>query len=58
MANENEFIDSFAISLAMWADEHLFGHGISDADYDREAERFAEELAQRAYETLMERPVR
>jgi hypothetical protein len=55
----SQYLDDFGVALAMWADENLFGHGIADdEEYEGTAEQFADELHERAYQVLTERPVR
>jgi hypothetical protein len=55
---ETTYVSDFGVSLAMWADESLFGHDLPDDEYEGKCERFADDLAEHAFATLMDRPVR
>jgi hypothetical protein len=54
----DRFLSQLLQTVAMWADENLFGHGLSDDDYEREAMRFADDAHEAVRQVLMERPVR
>lgn len=56
--SEAEYLEQFSVGLAMWADENLWSHDTSDEDYEEDVRRFCDELHERAFSTLMERPVR
>lgn len=57
--SQDEFLSNIEQSLAMWADENLFGHDIEDDEkYELACARLADELHETAYVTLRERPVR
>jgi hypothetical protein len=52
------FLTGFIEQIAMWADENLFGHGLSHDEYESLAEKLADDLHEAAYQTLLDRPVR
>lgn len=56
--SDGEFLEGMMISLAMWADENGFGHGLADDPYEDECERFADDAHALIAQTLTDRPVR
>ncbi len=52
------FVRDFKMQLAMWADENLFGHGLTDEAYEAESMMLADELHESTYRVLETRPER
>jgi hypothetical protein len=52
------FVNDFVVQIAMWADENLFGHGLTTVDYEDECERLSAALYDESFVTLLERPER